>query len=130
MTTAHRPTWKPSYGLSDAVNKGYVPTRSYSARVTLSPLRTYPATSNSNNEESVKDLSTNLKKETSNPTFSSEKQPPNAKKMGNSKSSKKNQLPTAIITTFTMMKSISLVVMNPRFTKRSNYQIKKNNQST
>lgn len=33
MTTAHRPTWKPAYGLSDAVNKGYVPTRSYSARV-------------------------------------------------------------------------------------------------
>lgn len=33
MTTAHRPTWKPAYGLSDQVNKGYVPTRSYSARV-------------------------------------------------------------------------------------------------
>jgi hypothetical protein len=33
MTTAHRPTWKAAYGLSDSVNKGYVPTRSYSARV-------------------------------------------------------------------------------------------------
>ena len=32
MTTAHRPTWKSAYGLSDDVNKGYVPTRSYSAR--------------------------------------------------------------------------------------------------
>ena len=32
MTTAHRPTWKAAYGLSDTVNKGYVPTRSYSAR--------------------------------------------------------------------------------------------------
>ena len=32
MTTAHRPTWKAAYGLSDSVNKGYVPTRSYSAR--------------------------------------------------------------------------------------------------
>lgn len=33
MTTAHRPTWKAAYGLSDSVGKGYVPTRSYSARV-------------------------------------------------------------------------------------------------
>lgn len=33
MTTAHRPTWKAAYGLSDTVGKGYVPTRSYSARV-------------------------------------------------------------------------------------------------
>ena len=33
MTTAHRPTWKPAYGLSDQANKGYIPTRSYSARV-------------------------------------------------------------------------------------------------
>ena len=32
MTTAHRPTWKAAYGLSDTINKGYVPTRSYSAR--------------------------------------------------------------------------------------------------
>ena len=39
MTTAHRPTWKPAYGLSDSVNKGYVPTRSYSARVQLSKFR-------------------------------------------------------------------------------------------
>ena len=37
MTTAHRPTWKPAYGLSDSVGKGYVPTRSYSARVIQSP---------------------------------------------------------------------------------------------
>jgi hypothetical protein len=44
MTTAHRPTWKPAYGLSDSVNKGYVPTRAYSARVLLPPLRTFPAT--------------------------------------------------------------------------------------
>ncbi len=35
MTTAHRPTWKAAYGLSDSVNKGYVPTRSYSARVKM-----------------------------------------------------------------------------------------------
>lgn len=33
MTTAHRPTWKAAYGLGDNVNKGYVPTRAYSARV-------------------------------------------------------------------------------------------------
>lgn len=33
MTTAHRPTWKAAYGLNDSVNKGYVPTRAYSARV-------------------------------------------------------------------------------------------------
>ena len=33
MTTAHRPTWKPAYGLADSVGKGYIPTRSYSARV-------------------------------------------------------------------------------------------------
>lgn len=32
MTTAHRPTWKAAYGLSDSVVQGYVPTRSYSAR--------------------------------------------------------------------------------------------------
>lgn len=32
MTTAHRPTWKAAYGLSDSVGKGYTPTRSYSAR--------------------------------------------------------------------------------------------------
>ena len=30
MSTAHKPTWKPAIGLSQ--NKGYVPTRSYSAR--------------------------------------------------------------------------------------------------
>ena len=42
MTTAHRPTWKPAYGLSDQVNKGYVPTRSYSARVQLTLDRIYP----------------------------------------------------------------------------------------
>ena len=35
MTTAHRPTWKAAYGLSDSVGKGYVPTRSYSARVII-----------------------------------------------------------------------------------------------
>lgn len=35
MTTAHRPTWKAAYGLADNVNKGYVPTRSYSARVSF-----------------------------------------------------------------------------------------------
>lgn len=33
MTTAHRPTWKPAYGLADSVGRGYIPTRSYSARV-------------------------------------------------------------------------------------------------
>jgi hypothetical protein len=33
MTTAHRPTWKAAYGLGDSVGKGYIPTRSYSARV-------------------------------------------------------------------------------------------------
>ena len=33
MTTAHRPTWKAAYGLADSVGRGYVPTRSYSARV-------------------------------------------------------------------------------------------------
>jgi len=41
MTTAHRPTWKPAYGLSDSVNKGYVPTRSYSARVRFTIFRIY-----------------------------------------------------------------------------------------
>lgn len=35
MTTAHRPTWKTAYGLSDSVGKGYIPTRSYSARVNI-----------------------------------------------------------------------------------------------
>jgi hypothetical protein len=35
MTTAHRPTWKSAYGLSDSVGKGYIPTRSYSARVQI-----------------------------------------------------------------------------------------------
>lgn len=45
MTTAHRPTWKPAYGLADQANKGYIPTRSYSARVTPFPCRTYPAIS-------------------------------------------------------------------------------------
>lgn len=35
MTTAHRPTWKAAYGLSDSVGKGYIPTRSYSARVNI-----------------------------------------------------------------------------------------------
>lgn len=35
MTTAHRPTWKAAYGLSDSVGKGYIPTRSYSARVII-----------------------------------------------------------------------------------------------
>jgi hypothetical protein len=39
MTTAHRPTWKAAYGLSDNVNKGYVPTRSYSARVYINLFR-------------------------------------------------------------------------------------------
>lgn len=33
MTTAHRPTWKAAFGLADNINKGYTPTRSYSARV-------------------------------------------------------------------------------------------------
>jgi hypothetical protein len=33
MTTAHRPTWKAAFGLADSINKGYTPTRSYSARV-------------------------------------------------------------------------------------------------
>lgn len=33
MTTAHRPTWKSAFGLGDNLNKGYTPTRSYSARV-------------------------------------------------------------------------------------------------
>lgn len=33
MTTAHRPTWKPALGMSNAANKGFIPTRSYSARV-------------------------------------------------------------------------------------------------
>ena len=32
MTTAHRPTWKAAYGLSDNVSQGSIPTRSYSAR--------------------------------------------------------------------------------------------------
>jgi hypothetical protein len=32
MTTAHRPTWKSAFGLGDSLNKGYTPTRSYSAR--------------------------------------------------------------------------------------------------
>ena len=35
MTTAHRPTWKAAYGLADSVGRGYVPTRSYSARVNI-----------------------------------------------------------------------------------------------
>ena len=43
MTTAHKPTWKPAYGLSDQVSKGYVPTRSYSARVTILLFRIYQA---------------------------------------------------------------------------------------
>ena len=51
MTTAHRPTWKPAYGLSDSVSKGYVPTRSYSARVSLLLYRIYQAISSLNNEE-------------------------------------------------------------------------------
>lgn len=33
MTTAHRPTWKAAYGLADTIGRGYIPTRSYSARV-------------------------------------------------------------------------------------------------
>jgi hypothetical protein len=33
MTTAHRPTWKSAFGVADNINKGYTPTRSYSARV-------------------------------------------------------------------------------------------------
>jgi len=36
MTTAHRPTWKPALGMSNATNQGYIPTRSYSARVLTS----------------------------------------------------------------------------------------------
>jgi hypothetical protein len=35
MTTAHRPTWKSAFGLGDNLNKGYTPTRSYSARVNI-----------------------------------------------------------------------------------------------
>jgi hypothetical protein len=35
MTTAHRPTWKSAYGVADNINKGYTPTRSYSARVNV-----------------------------------------------------------------------------------------------
>lgn len=45
MTTAHRPTWKPAYGLADQANKGYIPTRSYSARVDHLLSRIYPAIS-------------------------------------------------------------------------------------
>lgn len=54
MTTAHRPTWKPAYGLSDQVNKGYVPTRSYSARVTPFLFRIFPVISISRREGPAK----------------------------------------------------------------------------
>lgn len=60
MTTAHRPTWKAAYGLSDSVGKGYVPTRSYSARVIeLLFYRICQAILNSNKDNGVKDLSNN-----------------------------------------------------------------------
>jgi len=59
MTTAHRPTWKAAYGLADNVNKGYVPTRSYSARVSFLLFRIRQDIWNSRKDNGDKDLSTN-----------------------------------------------------------------------
>lgn len=69
MTTAHRPTWKPAYGLSDQVNKGYVPTRSYSARVSLSLFRTYQAISILKQEKLGKGQLTNSNRKISNHNY-------------------------------------------------------------
>lgn len=64
MTTAHRPTWKPAYGLSDSVNKGYVPTRSYSARVIQPIFRIYLAISILKKGKQGKVLQKNSRKRT------------------------------------------------------------------
>ena len=69
MTTAHRPTWKPAYGLSDQVNKGYVPTRSYSARVSPSLYRIYQAISISKQEKLDKGQLINSNKKISNHNY-------------------------------------------------------------
>lgn len=88
MTTAHKPTWKAAYGLSDTV-KGYVPTRSYSARV-ITPyyIRIYQVTWNSKTGKLVKEPSKNSKKKISKQNYSSNKLKTNAKKMETLKSSK------------------------------------------
>ena len=111
MTTAHRPTWKPSFGLSDSVNKGYVPTRAYSARVPYQPLRIFPATSNSRTENWGRALWTNSNKKISKVIFCRDRPLPNERKMEILKLYK-TQNTTKIV--FTMMKWMWSATTNPR----------------
>jgi hypothetical protein len=55
-------TWKAAYGLTDNVNKGYVPTRSYSARVNNLLFRIYQDIKNSRKDIGVRALQVSLNK--------------------------------------------------------------------